>query len=1148
MYVKTDNFPGYRMKKILLFFCLNWHFLTTSGQSNFFYRVNHYTTEDGLAHNSGNCFIQDRYGFVWIGSNLGLARFDGYEFTIYQIDETNPASISSSRVTALFIDKNNSLWVGTSGGGLNKYQRDGDLFNHYLAENDGGILSSNNISFIAPASNNRLWVGTHGGGINLFDPFGNTNKVFRANAEENNSLNSNDVNCYAYDDRGQLWVGGLQGINIIDTATNTTRDFYAKSGDLSKFQQLVIRSLSRDGQGNIWIGAWVNGVYKYNVAENTPVFVPGMPKNPEIHDIIPISDREMAVATNRGLFFIDTYTFEKVHLQHDPLNAFSLSHNTCTSLFKDGSGTLWIGTINSGINKIDLYQKKFDLYQRNVLSKNTLSHNFINGFEEGWGGNIWICTQKGLNEFNPTKGTFKTFHFLDKYNDDKVNTVVKGARPYLWVGTDYGLIKFNKNSGDYTRYEMGNDSKSLTNNVINDLHYDAVNQQLWIGTWGGGLDKLDIRKNEWENFPVDGKVFANNVVLTIAEDREGYLWLGTFGRGLMKFNPRNKQFIHVNTGNYVNNTVISLMIDEKGKIWAGTGTEGVLVVDPEENQFVNIDTEDGLRSNEIAGILESKPGEYWISSAKGLTEARIDLEKTAGQMAVEKLVLNHFDAKDGLQANSFNQSASLKTASGKLYFGGNEGFNAFFPDSIRLNPFLPIPVITSFELMGSNITQGKKYGERIILQKPVYRTDEISLTYKDNLIGFELSAMHFAAPEKNKFAYKLENFHDQWIYTDASRRFISFSYLKPGDYELKIRATNNDGIWSSNYSSLKIHVSPPWWNTATFILSASLLLIALIIGYIKYRTFKLRQRQLILEKVINDRTHEIIGQKNDIQTQNEELAAMNEMISSQSDQLIENQKKLEKTNKKLKDAQMKLRAINKNLDKTVRERTAELEKTVKELDHFVYVASHDLGAPLKSILGLVNITKLEHGETDLHQKLDMIESSIIKLENVIFSLKQFSRNTYKEIATSEINLADFIREIIDSMRFVNNFERITFNVDIPGDLVIHTDGARLKSIFTNLVDNAIKYHDYDKPNPFIAIQATKKWKACFVKISDNGLGIDSRLIDNIFNMFYRANTKSEGSGLGLYLVKESLTKLNGAIKVKSKLSRGTTFIIKLPVK
>ena len=1130
-------------------------FTTTANfaQENFSYRVVHYTTENGLSHNSGNCFTQDEYGFIWIGSHSGLEKFDGYNFTIYQHSQEDTASLSNSKIGAVYLDDANTLWIGTQGGGLNKYIRDENRFETFFsAKSDNPLLNSSNISFIAPATPGKMWLGALGGGLNLVDVATQESVPFSTQSGLSQKLRNNEVNCYTYDDQGNLWIGTMDGINVVDTATLVSRDYYQKEGDLDFFKNRVVRALSNDGRGNVWVGVWVTGVYAYQLAEQKTAFVEGIAEKPEVYDIIPITNDRMAIATNKGLFLVGSPEEPPVALLHEPDNPHSLSSNYCTSLFLDRSGVLWIGTINSGLNKIDLYQKPFELFKKKPGNATGLSDNTIYCFEEDWLGNVWIGTQQGLNLLQPGVGIKKTYHFRDSYNDDKINAIATGKYPTLWVGTDYGLVKFNTHTGEHIRYEMDQArSNSLTNNVVNVLHYGHDSDYLWVGTWGGGLDRLDIATNKWKNFPADTAVFSHNVVLDIAEDANGHLWLGTHGRGLVRFDPREERMYYLDEQSDRQNGLVALsvMIDSGGKIWMGTGANGIRIYDPASQHTLSISRSNGsylpgLLSNEIAAILESKPGEYWFSSAMGITKALVVFEKDENNRpAIAAQNFFHFDYRDGLQANAFNQRAALKSASGKLFFGGNRGFNAFFPDSIAPNPFLAKPVITGMELMNNRVIPGRKYRNRILLEKPIYETSDITLEYNENLVTFEFSALHYASPSKNKFAYKLENFHEQWIHTDAQRRFVSFSYLKPGRYTLKLKASNSDGVWNDQPYELSILVLPPWWQSPWFIIVANVSLLGLIFGYIRYRVYTLKKEQRVLEDIITKRTHEILEQKNDIQAQNEELASMNEEVSAQSEQLAASHKQLEKAHEDLKKAQKQLKHINQNLDSTVKARTVELEKTIKELDQFVYVASHDLGAPLKSMLGLVHITRLEHKDDSLRKKLDLFESSISRLEKVIFSLKQFSVNSNQQVAKAEVKILALIEEIIDSMRFLSHFPRLSFSINVPRELTLATDASRLKSILTNLIDNAIKYHDYDKPQPAISITASCKWNRCFIIIEDNGLGIENSQIDKIFNMFYRASTQSEGSGLGLYIVKESVQKLGGSIKVNSKPQKGTRFIL-----
>ncbi len=456
------------------------------------------------------------------------------------------------------------------------------------------------------------------------------------------------------------------------------------------------------------------------------------------------------------------------------------------------------------------------------------------------------------------------------------------------------------------------------------------------------------------------------------------------------------------------------------------------------------------------------------------------------------------------------------------------------------------------------------------LKQHISETDYMTLNYEQNSFSISFAALDYTMPDKNQYAYILEGFHDDWIPLQNERKVV-FTNLDPDTYTLRVKASNNDGVWNEQGISLNIEILPTWWATIWFRFTLLIASIAGVYSILKLRTRYLERQKVELRQIITERTEEISEinseleekleeislqnsvlntQKNEIHDQNNQLAAFNEELTAQNEQVYSQNEKIQEQNKTLEEFHLQITGINKNLEQKVKSRTEklkktidELNKTVTELDRFVYSASHDLSSPLKSILGLVHIANLENKNERINEYLRYIESSIHKLEEVIKNLVQFSRNNRIEIKTNKIKLNSLIEEVIKELRFMPETENLLIENDIPGDCQVVSDYQRLKIVFHNLIGNAIKYSDSEKTNKKINITYKSGEKEWELTINDNGIGIDEDNLNRIFNMFFRATEKSTGSGLGLFIVKETVEKLKGRINVTSTLGIGSSFTL-----
>jgi ligand-binding sensor domain-containing protein/signal transduction histidine kinase len=1127
----------------------------------------HITTEDGLSQNNVWAILKDHKGFMWFGTDDGLNRFDGYSFSVYHHSPADSLSISSNAITCLYEDSQQRMWVGTKTG-LNQYDRQKDKFINYFSDVSD---RDNLIKTICEDEKHNIWIGTSGG-LKLIDTKNKKLIPFLTGDADPYNLLHTSIRNIIYDE--QLWIAVDSGLVSYHADENLFEIFKPFPKDQRKNR---LSSVQNDN-GRLWLGSFENGLFEFDKRRKT--FKNFRHQEGNTNSIIGnevtkcvVIGKQLWICSPLGLSIMDLTTGNFNNLQHDKQDPSSLSFNSIAEILKDNQGIIWLGS-RAGVNVYSEGASKFAHYKHNAGVKDGLSENTICRITENAAGDILIGTDGGgLNIFNPQTKKFTNITHdpanPNSISNNKVLSLLNDSNGGLWIGTwEGGLNYYDPKTKKYKHYfkDAANLAGLSSNNIF--YLYEDADGDIWICTWGGGICKVDAKTKTISRFPTDDKTFPELsshiiVVVTAYQDKQGILWFGSQERGVYRYDKKRNRitkFIHnrldPQTIGASNANVI--FEDSKNRLWFGTDGAGLNLFNRETETFTHFRMHDGLPSDAIVGIVEDDKGYLWISTSNGI--AKIKVITSQGKIKLESKI---FDNTDGLQDRQFNRWAYLKSKTGYLYFGGTNGFNMFHPDSIQENGFVPPVIISGFSLFNKTVLPGTS-----VLEKSITETQSLTLNYDKSVISFDFVALNFMHPEKNQYAFYLENFDSGWNYVGNQRK-ATYTNLDPGDYVFKVKASNNDGVWNEVGTSIYLTILPPYWKTLWF--RALAIFIILICAYMLYR---IRLRYLIDQRIelarqVKQRTHELVErnteliekvdeiksqntilnqQKFEIAEKNNEIQAQNEELTTQKDHISYQREELEKTQAKLQRINERLELLVNHRTKRLRLTIKELDKTVMELDRFVYSASHDLSAPLKSIRGLVNVGKLEKDYSRVNEYYQYIENSIDKLEKVIQSMVEFSRNSNLEVRSEPIILHGLVNEVLKTLTFWQEAGRIEFKIDIPDNIIIYSDYQRLKNIFQNMVSNSMKYADFDKPNPFIRFEYSEKGDHHLITITDNGIGIAKENIDKIFHMYFRATQRSDGSGLGLYIVKETITKLGGEISVRSVFNMETSFLIKVPKK
>lgn len=849
------------------------------------------TIRDGLSQSTVTSILQDRNGFMWFATYGGVNKFDGYSFTVFQYDENNENSIGNNNNELLFEDSEGYIWVVNNGDGMERYDPETDSFlriRHDPA--DPNSIYSRTVHHIIEDSRGDIWVCTQGT-LNRLIRDEDKSKV---RFEQYPNPNGDTFTRMLEDSKGNFILLGSH-LTYFDRDTKKFRE------DIAVPATRAI-SVAEDRKGDIYVGTFTRGVYKLIWNKRTSSYVladnPGINPTPNNRSYITIDEFEnIWVGTEtRGLFKYDPKTGEVRNFLPDKFDPGALGDANIYSVFIDRTGVLWAGTFSQGVSKADLYRKDFGHLVYIPGNKNTLSGNAISGITGIRADELWVSTRDGqaLDRLVfDRNGKYKVYHYLD--NPKEINIInnsclslVQRKNGEVWVGTQGYMIRIKPEpagSGlkpDVKRYDMQGWTFSL---------YEDSRGTLWGGTWGSGLWRFNDESDSFDYYVTDGSnpnSLGDNIVWSMGEDSYGNLWIGGHSNGLSiipredvyKKNPRFFRFNQnkEDATSISNNTINSIYGDPDGNMWLGTGrglnkwnfNASVIekITDKTKLEFEKFFKEDGLPADGVLGIVRDKSGNLWLSSTNGIC----CFDVTRG-------TYNNFTESDGLQSNEFRENAYFINSEGKVFFGGTNGLNAFYPEDIKPNPFLPKIVLTRLDIFNKEVKPGQKINGDLILSNPIHSTDRISISHKNNMVTIHFAALHYAKPSSNQYAYYLENFEDDWNYT--SNRQATYTNLDPGTYTFRVKATNNDGVWNDEGINLIIEVRPPWWRTWWF----RILIVALIGGvvyqYITYKTKRLKENQRILEEKIHDATQKVNVQNDKLKDAQAKLAVIIDDVKQQ---------------------------------------------------------------------------------------------------------------------------------------------------------------------------------------------------------------------------------------------------------------------------
>ncbi|MDX1415614.1 MAG: two-component regulator propeller domain-containing protein [Candidatus Promineifilaceae bacterium] len=820
------------------------------------------TTDHGLAHNwIRGGIVQDSRGFVWIATNNGLSRFDGYQFKNFYPQPENPNSLSSGSIRAMAIDPDGLIWLATDGG-LNKFDPTAETVTRYQHNPaDPAGLSDNDLREILIGSNGVIWIGTAGGGLNRFDPISETFTNYLPDDTLPDSLGDTRVSALFEDSAGMLWVGTHRGgLQWLDPVTESFTTFRHNPTDATSISDNKITTIFEDRAGILWVGT-SSGLNRFNPTSETFTLI-----EPESNPRSPLSGGNIQTVvavqadpgwlwvgtSNDGLYKYKPATNVAVGYQHNPLTLTSLSDNNVINVFTDDSGVIWVATRN-GLNKFAPFSQQFPYYTRQPDEANTLSDDLVQVIYQGDDAQIWLGTNAGgLNRLDPAAGRYTHYrHDPADSNSplsDDIEGITPGAPGTLWLGYDTdGLTKFDIATETFSHYrpESANGDSIPAGYIQDSLLYDVTGEGLWLGLDGGGLVYFDPeaeRFTAYRHEPDNLRTLSSNRIKHVFQDQNGAIWAGTDRPELNRLNPSTglvSRFVYET--NEVDRRITILHETADGLMWVSVG-RNLLKFDPASGQFFEDEETAPWVGQGISALSVDGQGNFWLGGNSVLNR----YDPQSGSIA-------HFDERDGFI--SCCSGWFLNPGTGQFFTSGPQarGFHIFNINHIQPRIYQPPVVLTNFHLFGRPVPIG---GDSP-LQQDISATDTLTLANDDNF-AFEFAALDYADPDSVQYRYRLDGFEDNWNNVGPQRRYAAYTSLPAGDYTFLVQATNSQNRWGEREVAVPLTIVPYWWQTRWFQVLVAAFIVALIYGGYRWRLWQVDRRNRLLEQQVAERTLDLV--------------------------------------------------------------------------------------------------------------------------------------------------------------------------------------------------------------------------------------------------------------------------------------------------
>lgn len=1017
----------------------------------------HLSVEDGLSNNLVNCMLQDREGFMWFGTNNGLNKFDGHTFTVFQPDLNDPLhSFRNNQISGLCEDHASRLWAITEGGGLHEVDtQSGRVTPHPIRASNANLWNYQHSVY--EDSKHHLWLSTLGG-LARYDPDRHHFVLYPLPQPEAT------IKTVFEDPQHRLWVGTFRGLFLFDRATGryTPVPVAGVTGP-----QPTIIAFFLDANQVLWMGTATAGhsLYRLDLKQQPWQVIPynlGGQLNPFVYlNAISRDGRGFLwLGTTNGLQCIDPINKHVFTYHPDPLNPKGISSNNAQAIYHDRAGTRWVGTDN-GIDRQAATTKPFRTFQvKPNLSTVNLPENRVVALLMDHSDQLWMSTTYTTYraEAGLRRVVMVPHERLGAAGKHKmaVQSFFASDNQTIWLGSTAGLHQYDQRSKQYISFPSAISAEYID---------QSSTGKIWIGG-DGGIASFDPQTHQYRYYkyrPNDPVGFPNQYVHGLIVSRTGEVWVLFRKQALVRFNPKIETFVHYTAGanNHLNtNDVLTIYEDDTGIVWAGTQQGGLNRFDPKTGLFSAITTQNGLLSNTIVAITSDNSGNLWLSTDKGLCRYNPRTKKTHSYQTI-----------NGLPDNGFLRNSVFRHKN-QLFFGCLNGVIYFVPDDIR-DDTRPFPV---------HIT------ELTVMDQPRPLPDSrIMLNHDQNFVSFGFSALAYAQPEQNQYAYQLVGIDKKWV-LNGHRHVANYTDLSPGHYTFRVKAANSDGIWSTQEASIQLIIRAPWWQTGWAYVLYALLAGGVMWGLIRFYTNRIRQQQLL---AFNRQEATQLKAVNEIKTRffaniTHEFRTPLSLILSPVEKLLQH---------------------------------PQFDAPTRQTLSLVYRNAHQL---LRLINQLLDLSKLEANQMAVSPTRGEVVDFV--RQRVDFVREQASQK--------KITLTFEAAPLVQDYAFdADKWEKILTNL-LSNALKFTEAGGQVSVVLIPVLSE----------NEVTAMQ---------ISVADTGLGISAENLPHIFDRFYQADNSHtrfyEGTGIGLSLVQELVELLGGTISVNSQPNKGTIFVLILPV-
>lgn len=1105
------------MKRITLLMCFLVAALYAFTQQNIFTRAVHV----GPGHIRS--IAQDKEGFLWFGASDGKAslfKFDGSNLTAYSHNPKDSNTIAGNQVRQVLVDESGKIWIAMFGSGLDMFDPLTEKFTHYRHNpNDPGSISSDTVYHIVADKKGVLWIGTKAG-LNKFDIQSGKFVNYRHNPNDNSSLSNNSVYTLLLDSKNDLWLGTFSGLNRFDHQKESfTKWFATKDG--SGLKSDTITAIHEDSKGNIWIGTEGNNLHSFDRKTNkftnypfdataTDRLSPPPAYPPGTHIITFINEDK------EGKLWVGSMYGGMI--QYDPVNkttrkfgsivgknneilprygsSTGIYETSIYTFYQSNDGIIWVGTVLGNVHHLLPQQKRLPYFNLNSQA--------VNSFYEDPDGGLWIGLQEGLR-YEPKNGPVQVYTHQPKNSNSLNHNIINCIRPddegNLWLGTGSGVDKFNPKTKEFKHHIFNGNGEELTN--TSSIMYLDDEKQLWVGTTFG-LAKIDVKTSEitmYYHDPDNTNSVNNNDVYVVA-GKENTLWVGTVN-GLDKIDKTSFEFEHYLPGY----PILNLFYDSKGLLWVGT-SKGLFTYDENSDELLNYkDSITGISPGSVLSVIEDQENNLWLSSYDQIYKINAARDE-----------LRVIGSNQGVRPNGLLLADNYVTRDGKIYLGDELGYYAFYPKEFKPVGVPPNFYVSSFSLGNREVMPGNKSP----IKENIKKAKEIHLNSKQNSFSFEFNTINYLPEEKISFRYKLENYNDEWQDLGSQNKAHFFN-LSPGEYILKIRAISSSGAWSEKV--LSIFISLPWWQTwwGISLLVLGAFLIISLASY--YRSRQLRRQNKILEEKVNHRTMQ--------------LKTSIENLKAAQSQLIQSEKMA-------------------SLGELTAGIAHEIQNPLNFINNFSEI-NKELLIDMKEEINKGDLNAIKEIAEDLQSNEDKIFHHGRRADGIVKSMLQHSRiNTNVTKEPTDVNkLADeYFRLAYHGLRAkdksFNTGMQTDFDENLPLVSMVPQDIGR---VILNLLTNALyAVNERSKKGeegykPMVTIITRNKGDKAEIIVKDNGMGIPESIIEKIFLPFFTTKPTGQGTGLGLSMSYDIITKAHGGeLKLNTRQGEGTEFTIILPIK